>query len=234
MNEYKKKVDDIHAPEALIHATLNRIHEEEKLQETAGGTMKAEAGKPDKNIIRPRKWAAGFTAVAAAAAVVLLIGLSNRSGSQMNLVYNTVPETLVRSMDSKQSENSMSVEAYEEYLGLNIVQPTENATLVKAEIRVAQDGDTVTEDEGTVIYNVDGEQMMIQYSKTMDIVPENLLTGEMSEVNGQPVKLAVSANGKEYMAVCETGEVTCFMMSYSMEKQEFEAFLLEFLDSLKK
>ncbi len=215
MNEYKKKVDDIHAPEALIHATLNRIHEEEK------------------NIIRPRKWAAGFTAVAAAAAVVLMIGLNNGNSSGVNLVYNTVPETLVRSMDGEQTESSMSVEDYSDYLGLDIQKPTENATLVKAEIRVVRDGDTVTEDEATVIYNVDGEQMMIQYSKTMDIVPENLLTGEMSDVNGQPVKVAVSENGKEHMAVFESGDVTFFVISYSMEKQEFEKFLLNFLDSLK-
>jgi len=234
MNEYKKKVDGIHAPEALINATLNKIHEEEKMQEMTGELIKTEAGKPEKNIIRPRKWAAGFTAVAAAAAMVFVIGLSNRNSAQINLIYNTVPETLVRSVDNEQSENSMSAEAYGEYLGLDIQKPTENATLVKAEIWVLQEGDIITEDESTIIYNVDGEQMMIQYSKTKDIVPENLLTGEMSEVNGQPVKLAVSANGKEYMAVFEVGEVTCFMMSYSMEKQEFEAFLSEFVNRLKK
>lgn len=229
MNEYKKKVDGIHAPESLINATLNKIHEEEKIQEMTGEGVKAETGKPEQNIIRPRRWAVGFTAVAAAAAMVFVIGLSNRNGSQMNLNYNTVPETLVRAVDDEQSENSMSVEAYGEYLGLDIQNPTENATLVKAEIWVAQEGDTITEDESTIIYNVDGEQMMIQYSKTKDIVPENLLTGKLSEVNGQPVKLAVSANGKEYMAVFEVGEVTCFMISYSMEKQEFETFLQEFL-----
>ena len=229
MNEYKKKVDGIHAPESLINATLNKIHEEEKMQEMTGEAVKTEIGKPEQNIIRPRRWAAGFTAVAAAAAMVFVIGLSNRNGSQMNLIYNTVPETLVRSVDDEQSENSMRVEAYEKYLGMDIQKPTENATLVKAEIWVARDGDTITEDESTIIYNVDGEQMMIQYSKTKDIVPENLLTGELSEVNGQPVKLAVSANGKEYMAVFEVGEVTCFMISYSMEKQEFETFLQEFL-----
>lgn len=234
MNEYKKKVDGIHAPESLINATLNKIHEEEKMQEMTGEAVKTETGKPEQNIIRPRRWAAGFTAVAAAAAMVFVIGLSNRNGSQMNLIYNTVPETLVRSVDDEQSENSMSVDAYGEYLGLNIAMPTENTTLVKAEICVVQDGDSVTEDESTIIYNVDGEQMMIQYSKTKDIVPENLLTGELSEVNGQPVKVAVSANGKEYMAVFEVGEVTCFMMSYSMERQEFEAFLQDCLVGLQK
>lgn len=226
--EYRKKVDEIHAPEALINATLNRIHEEEKLQNGIKGTTT----EPAKNIIRPRRWAAGFTAVAAAAAMVLAIGLSRGGSQEINLVYNTVPETLVRTMEGEQAENDMDVVSYSDYLGIDIQTPTENVTLVKAEIRVEQDGDVVTEDEGTVIYNVEGNQMVVQYSKTLNVMPENLMEGAASDVDGQQVYAAVSQNGKERMAAFERGGITCFLVTYSMEEQEFEEFLVDFLTGL--
>lgn len=222
---YRKKIDEIHAPEALINATLNRIHEEEKLQNDIKETTTESA----KNVIRPRRWAAGFTAVAAAAAVLLVVGLSRGGSQEINLIYNTVPETLVRTMEGEQAENNMDVETYSDYLGVDIQKPTENATLVKAEIRVEQDGDVVTEDEGTIIYNVEGNQMVVQYSKTLNVMPENLAEGEASDIDGQQIYAAVSQNGKERMVAFKRDGISCFLMTYSMEEQEFEEFLEEFL-----
>lgn len=215
MKEYKKKIDEIHAPEALIATTLNRIHEEKK-------------------IIRPRRWAAGLTAVAAAAAVVLVIGLGRGNGASLNLVYNTVPETLVRSnIDSVHPGGTMEVEEYGAYIGLNIAKPTSNATVVKAEINVTEAVGVIIEDEATIVYNVDGEQMMVQYSGTKDIIPDSLKVGEVSQVEGHSVWVAVSENGKEYMASLHMEKATCFLLSYSMDRQEFEAFLSDFVKGIE-
>lgn len=216
MNEYKKKIDEIHAPESLITATLNRIHEEEKVQETT------------KIIKKPHRWIGISSMATVAAAIVLAIGLSG-SNSRVNLIYNTVPETIVRTMSTEQTQDSMDVEEYSDYLGLDIQNLMENAALIKSEIHVVYEGEGIKEDEGCAYYNVGGEQVMIRFSKTMVVVPENLVGGEMSEVNGQAILAGVSRNGKEHMAAFEGNGINCFLSSSTMEQQEFEAFLLNFL-----
>lgn len=228
MIEYKKKTDEIHAPESLITATLDRIHEEEKMQSNANCNNEAVVPKTAKIY----KWGrAAFATVAAA--IVLVIGLSGNN-SQLNLVYNTVPESIVRTVTGEQAENNMTVEDYSAYLGIDIQKPTENANMIKSEINVAYDGETVVEDEGTVYYNVDGEQMMIRFSRTVDTAPDNLAIGKTSEVNGQTILVAVSENGTERMATFKRNGISCFLLSYSMEQQEFEAFLVSFLESIEK
>jgi hypothetical protein len=90
MDEYKRKVDSIRAPEALIAATLNRIHEEEAKQ-AATVPQQPVVVKPFK----PRRKWAGFAAVAAAAAaLVLVVGLNMIAPNQMKLTYGTVPDTI--------------------------------------------------------------------------------------------------------------------------------------------
>lgn len=211
--EYKKKLDEIHAPEALIQNTLNKIHAEE----------------PAKKPVKKRfPWAA-ISTVAAAAAVVIAIGLTTGGSSDVNLIYNTVPETLVRTV-GEQPEYSMNVDEYSTYLGVDLEHLVKDADLVKAEIYAKQEGGTVTEDEATIIYNINGEQMTVQISKTLNVAPQTLTSGQYSDVNGYKVLAALSENGKERMAAFEWNGISCFVMSYSMEAQEFEDFLEDFLD----
>lgn len=240
MDKYRKKIDEMHAPEELITATLNKIHEEEKLQSATNSSdtdisKKIVAGQRNIQTVRKRnRWIGVSSLATVAAAVVIVIGLSGRSNPQMNLVYNTVPESIVRIATGEQTEDTMDIAEYSNYLGLDIQNLMDNATLIKSEIRVIYEGETVKEEEGTAYYNVNGEQMMIRFSKTVNTIPENLEAGEISEVNGQTILAGVSENGKERMAAFERNGITCFLISYSMEQQEFEEFLSGFLKNFEK
>ena len=247
MDSYKKKIDEIHAPESLIEATLNRIHEEEKSQSGIQNTVQAGNGEKkanaeqknsvDKRVVsigsRRNKWMGATTFAVAAAAVVIMMGVNSGSGAEVNLVYNTVPESIVKTITGDEAEDTMDVTTYSEYLGLNIQKPTENATLIKSDISIRYEDEAVKADEGTLYYNVNGEQMMIRFSKTMSMVPDNLAEGEWSELEGQKLLVGESENGKERMAAFECNGVNCFLFSNSMEQSTFEGFLTDFLQNIK-
>lgn len=262
MDNYRKKLDEMHAPESLIMATLNRIHEEEKqieqevaLQSEGGivGRVQQEdvLSASDKvlhdnpmavsKVVQPEfgkghrqkrnSWA-GMIGVAAAVAVLfLVVGVNNANTVRMELIYNTVPETIVRSTLGEQTESEVDVDAFSEYLGVDIVHPGDNAELIKSELYMEYDGDKVIADEACAYYNVDGEQLMIRYSKTLDVVPEQLKSGEASEVNGLEIFAGVSENEKERVAAFERDGVRYFIMSNSMNQKKFEVFLAEFIRS---
>lgn len=245
MDSYKKKIDEIHAPESLIEATLNRIKEEENSRSSMRNTAQQgnvekkvnaeQKGRGEKRVVaigsKRNKWMGVTTLVAAAAAVVIMIGVNSGSDTGINLVYNTVPESIVKTVTGDEAEDTMDVTVYSEYLGLDIEKPTKNAILIKSDISIRYEGEVVKEDEGTLYYNVDGEQMMIRFSKTMSMVPDNLAEGEWSELEGQKLLLGESENGKERMAAFECNEVNCFLLSNSMDQTTFETVLTEFLKS---
>lgn len=215
MDGYKRKVDGIKAPEALITTTLDKLHEEEK-----------------KTVQKPRKhkrWMGPSVLITtAAAAILLVIVLGGQEKVLLN--YNTVPETIVRPVSEEQTESTMEAEAYSDYLGIDIQKPVDNARFIKAKIHVVYDEKTVKEDEAEAYYNVDGDQLMISFSRTISVMPENLAAGEESEVNGQVIVAGLSENGKERMAAFEKNGVSIFIMSNSMDQQEFERVLLCFLE----
>ena len=237
MDGYKKKINEIHAPEDLIKSTLSKIQEEEKKQQAVNGeanTMLQEKTSEQKKEGRKRSRVGVAALATIAAAIVLVIGLSRGNQPQLNLKYNTMPETIVRAVIGEHTESNMSLEEYSAYLGMDIENLIENATLIKTKIYVVYEENAIVEDEGTAFYNVDGEQMMIRFSKTGNTMPETLREGEASQVDGRMVWAGVSENGKERMAAFEDKGISYFLMSYSMEQQEFEEFLTEFLKSLKE
>ena len=260
MEEYKKKLKEIHAPEELIQKTIHKSHEEEKQQEEKrqegkqqeekqqkekqqGDTDSREnsqiqkstntIGRMTKQAGKTHKWAVVSSLITVAAAVVLVVGLSRMNNEQLHLVYNTVPETLLRTSFGEQEGNAMDAESYSDYLGIDIQNLTENASLVKTEIYVVYEGENIVEDEATAVYNVDGEQVLIRFSKTMDTMPEALTTGEPSIVNGVTVVAGQSENEKERMAAFEYNGMKCFVISYSMDQEAFEIFLRELLESIR-
>lgn len=233
MDNYRKKLDGMHAPESLITATINRIHEEEKLMEQSDGVeLGNETAASGKSHRVKRNRFAGVISIAAAAAVLILVmGMNAGNSGRMELIYNTVSETIVRSTLGEQVECDVDVDTFNEYLGVDIIHPVENAELVKSELYMEYDGDKVIADEACVYYNVDGEQLMIRYSKTLDVVPDQLESGEASEVNGLPILAGVSENEKERIAAFESDGIRYFIMSNSMDQETFEQFLTDFLEN---
>lgn len=241
MDGYKRKVDGIKAPEALIAITLDKLHEEEKKQmsdEPDAEQAKAACNSINKNSLSERRtiqksgrrtrWITTSVLATAAAAVLFVIVLGGQEKVLLN--YNTVPETIVRPISEEQTESTMEAEAYSDYLGIDIQNPIDNAQFIKAKIHVVYDGETVKEDEAEAYYNVDGDQLMIRFSGTIGVMPENLAAGKESEVNGQVIVAGLSENGKERMAAFEKDGISFFIMSNSMDQQEFERVLLCFLE----
>lgn len=253
MEEYKKSVDAQHAPEALIAKTLQRIHEEERgagmpaeagqsagqstgMQVDAvqsaghGAEMQQETGRSTARMKRTRRryaWIA--TAAGMAAAVAIVAGVT--SGNH-GLTYNMVQESQIRGEAeiSIMPENKMTVEEYGAYLGRDFAELPEDVTLSKADISVtyAEEGTTVLEDEGTFYYNVDSSQVMVKTSKTSEVAPQELLSGEPSEWQELTVYAGESESGDKRLAALRQGDVNYFVMSYGMSEKEFETFLKNF------
>ena len=99
MEEYKKKLKEIHAPEELIQKTIHKIHEEEKQQEEKQQKEKQQGdtdsrensqiqkstntiGRMTKQAGKTHKWAVVSSLITVAAAVVLVVGLSRMNNEQ--------------------------------------------------------------------------------------------------------------------------------------------------------
>lgn len=224
MNNYKKSIDQIHAPKSLIEDTLKTIHEEEKSEDTPSDTCVFRSKKS-------RKWVGISTFATVAAAITLIITLNITSGNRIHLVYNTVSSDIVRPITEKQTESNMDADTYSEYLGLDLLHLVENAELIKTEIHVETEGSEITEDEGCAYYNVGGEQLMIKVSKTLDIIPKDLAEGNASELDGQTIFAGTGENDREHMAAFTWNGISFYLISYSMEQDEFETFLLDFFEN---
>ena len=92
----------------------------------------------------------------------------------------------------------------------------------------AEDEETILEDEGTFYYNTDSGQVMVKMSKTTEVAPEELLSGEATEWNGLTVYAGENEAQDKRMAALQKGNVRYFVMSYGMSEKEFETFLKKF------
>lgn len=228
MEEYKKSVDAQHAPEALITKTLQKIHEEER-----GAGVQAEVRQSTKNKAQPKKsrrryaWIVTAAGMAAVLAVVVGVSSSNRG-----LTYNIVQESQIRAEAeiSLMPEHEMTAEEYGAYLGRDLTEPLKGVTLSKADISVAygEDGETILEDEGTFYYNTGSGQVMVKMSKTTEVAPEELLSGEATEWHGLTVYAGENETQDKRLAALQQGDIRYFVMSYGMSEKEFEIFLKNF------
>ena len=69
---------------------------------------------------------------------------------------------------------------------------------------------------------------MVKTSKTTDVAPEELLSGEATEWNGLTVYAGENEAHDKRMAALQQGDVRYFVMSYGMSEKEFEIFLKKF------
>ena len=227
MDEYKRKVDAIRAPEALIASTLDRIHEEEK------AVAAPEVRQPEVVPFKPRRKWFGTAAFAAAAVLALIIGL-NMNTSGMDLAYGTVPDTILRSelppADAQQPEPGQ----YSALMGLNVEALIPSATVIKSDIQVVIRQASVASDECTLTYNAQGSPLILRLSGTQDVLPGELTQVRPSEVEDLAVYAAVSQSGKSHMAGFRLDGFSFFLMGSNMDEEQFEALLGELLENLQK
>lgn len=227
MDEYKRKVDSIRAPEALIAATLNRIHEEEKKE------IVAETQQPVVVPFKPRRKWFGTAVFAAAAVLALIIGL-NMNTSGMKLTYGTIPDTIVRS--KLPAENALQLEPvqYSVLMGIDVEALVPGAVIIKSDIQVMMENDSVISDECTLTCSAEGNPLILRLSGTQDILPTELTQVQPSDVDGLAVYAAVGESGKSCMAGFRQNGFSFFLMGSNMDREQFETLLGELIENMQK
>lgn len=228
MDEYKRKVDSIRAPEALITATLNRIHEEEA----------KEAAAPQESAVvktfKPRRRWVGISAIAAvAAALALVVGL-NMGSPRMKLTYGTVPDTIVRSNFPATDTQQTELKEYSTRIGMDVESLIPGAAIIKSDAWLVAENGAIVCDACTLTYNAEGKPLTLRLSKTQDIVPEDLTQTEPSDVDGLRVYAAVSESGKSRMAAFRQNGCSFFLTGTNMDQEQFESLLKELIQNIQK
>lgn len=227
MDEYKKKVDSIRAPEALIAATLNRIHEEEKKE-----APEASPGPAVVSFKPRRKWF-GTAAIAAAAALALVIGL-NLHTPGTNLTYGTVPDTIVRNSFPAPNAQKLEPAQYSALIHMDVEALLPGCVMVKSDIQVIMEEDFILSDECTLTYSAQGSPLTLLLSQTQDILPQELTQVEPSDVEGLSIYAAVSESGKSRMAGFRQDGISFCFTGSNLDAEQFEALLNELIQNIQK
>ena len=173
-----------------------------------------------------RKWIGAVAGMAAGLVFIVGVGMMN---SQSGLYYNSVPENIIREATQQDVwiEDTVDVETYSDYLGRDMSEVPEGMKLIQEDIYVRYDDmqSEIIEDEGTFYYNVNGDQIMVKVSRTLEVAPEELLAGEASEWDDMTVYAGKNETGNQLFAAVEQGDLQYFVMGLNMSEDEFEDFL---------
>lgn len=221
MKEYRNRVDAQHAPQELIEGTIQYIHE---MDQTAN---KASLPVTDLNLHKQK--AVRRTAAAAAIAVCLaacLIVFIGRSG-QPRFSYHTVSDIMFRDRLPEMYMEEWSLQEYEAYLGTDLIKLPEEYKLVTSKIYVKRDGESqsVLADEGTFYLEANGCVVILKSSKSGMEVPEELLSGSGTDINGVTVYVGENAQDKKLLAAFWQGDVEYYLICNDMSKRQFEKML---------
>ena len=228
MDEYRKHVGDIHAPESLINTTLERIHEEQQAEINNSHSKK----QKKSNIIK-----FAVPVFAAAAAVMIVV---TQLPDQNTLIYNTVPDMAFRTGDISidfgnfAETKEISVKEYSDYLGVEIDGIFDGMELTKTDIEVSYDvkGRTITDDEGTLHYQSSEESIVLECSGTKDMVPQVLKQEEVSCIDGNDVWLAVNEEESVLTAAGKINGLSYYIRAEGMDKKQFEKVIKNFLKEM--
>lgn len=228
MDEYRKHVSDIHAPESLINMTLERIHSEQKADKRDTYDKKHKIS----NII---KLTTPIIAAAAAAMVVV-----TQLPEKNTLVYNTMPDIAFRmgniSMDFGTFTDSrkITIEEYDAYLEINLEDLINEMELVKSDIEVKYDtkGKNIVSDACTLHYESDEGSVVVELSKTKNMVPEVLSSAEQSTLKGYRLWVAENEQADVLIAAGKKDEISYYIRANKVSKKQFEKILEIFINIL--
>lgn len=221
MNQYRRKMDELRASESLRLQTLQAIRQAQ---------VEEEEEKPPKH---PKRIWIPLATMAAAACLVLIISFSGGRVVAPEIVYHTVPATVIR-IPPHAAQDSLSLEEYNAYLGLDISSLVGNAELIKSEITVQYEGEIIRDEEGTFYYNVEGAPVMLRISRTKDVAPQSLEDKAVSKIGDRNVVAGVSEDGTERMAAFEIAGINWFLLTHEMEQKDFESLLFGMLETLER
>lgn len=77
--------------------------------------------------------------------------------------------------------------------------------------------------------SVGGLKVMIRSSQTEEVAPESLISGEKTDIKGYEVFLGINNVNNTYLAAFNKDDINYFIFARGGDKEEFEAYLKEFL-----
>ena len=229
MEEYKKKLDSVHAPDALIAATLNRIHEE------ASG--KSSSSDQKSTVIEPfkaRRKRHGISAIVAAAAVLAIVIALSGKAPQHELNYGTVADIVVRAGLPSDTEQEWELSEYSALVGIDAETLLPDADIVKVKIRAEIENDILIRDECSLTYDADGRPLTLTLSATQDVLPNALTPLPPSDFEGISVYAAVSESGSLRLAGFSIDGFSFCLAGNNMDSGQFEELLTALIKNIKK
>lgn len=215
-DRYKDYIDQIHAPAQLIEDTIKKVKEEEK----ASKKFKRKSFYP--------YLAAGTVA----AMVTVAVGINF---SMNSVVYTNISEPMIRINDRADKYNSMSIEDYEKYVGIDLEDLINEENIERSSIDVimGEDGVTPVYDEAVFSFSVDGKLMTTKLSKTEDISPEQLIESPESKVGSYKIHFGTDDSGKKLYAGGNFNGVNYYITGNGIEKKEFKKKIEKILNNMK-
>lgn len=236
MDKYKKDLDRIHAPEALINSTLDKIHEAERSGAAEGTVSSGEApemGRFDAEMpARPRRRRRYFVpaGIAAAAAIILIAVFAVPRNSY------TITEIPAVSATREISEGSSgtiteSADQYSEFIGTDVTTIIKDAEFTGGTAVVQKDGSDVTDDLGIFYYTCEQTDCMLILSRTRDVTPDSMKNLETSRIGSRTTTLAKSGDGEStvYYASGRYDDLSYYLYCPGTDSDTFKKILKNFL-----
>lgn len=119
-------------------------------------------------------------------------------------------------------------------VSLDVEALVPGAAVIKSDIRVMMENDSVISDECTLTCSAEGNPLILRLSGTQDILPGELTQVQPTDVDGLAVYAAVSQSGKSCMAGFRQDGFSFFLMGSNMDKEQFEILLGELIENIQK
>lgn len=252
MKEYRESVSSQHASQDLVERTLARIREEE--MQAASETLWEENGNLNvkkgihivnsegsayENKHNERKHSGRnlyrricIGAAGLAACLVIFISVF---ASRPQLSYHPVSDSMLRGGLPEGSREELTIEEYEAYLDVNLLEWLAEYECSNSKIYVSYEEEaqavsqSIQKDEGTFYLNVDGHVAILKLSQSGLELPEGLLAGKASIIDGITVYAGEEPESSRLFATYNIGQVQYCLICNDMSKRQFEHLLKQLL-----
>lgn len=225
MKEYRDRVNAQHAPQELIEQTIQSIHKVNPAVDQI--SLPEDEKKLHRQKVKRRIAAVTAAAACFAACLIIYMGISG----QPRFSYNQVSDIMFRDRLPETNIEEIDQQEYEEYLGTELMKMPSEYELVTSKIYVKYDEESrnILADEGTFyLYpEAEGSVVILKTSKSGLEIPEELLSGEGTEINGTTVYVGENPQNKQLLAAFHQEDVEYYLICNDMSKKQFEKLLGE-------
>lgn len=217
MKEYKDNVNAQHAPSELVERTIQRMHEEEQTTDVVWHKRKS------------TNKVTSMVALVACLAACLIVYLGIAGMPRFS--YTEVSDVMYRDRLPGTNMVEWDLEKYETYLGEKLIQMPEKYKMVTSKIYVNYDEESrdVLADEGTFYLEHDGSIVILKTSKSGLEIPQELLSGVETDINGTMVYAGEDVTNHQLVAAFWQGDVEYYLICHNMSKRQFEIILKSML-----